>query len=290
MDYFKERRAFRKLLTEELDLSLGQVSLFRELLDYANDEGKMDDYFKLRNSVLASRTGLTEEGVKSARNRLVQENLIEYIPGRKNKSNPSYKLVQLYTEHPKQSTNSTPTRLEPVPQPAPQPTPQTAPHKNLLVPDYDKTKRDSPHSRKREYADDSPAMIEARYLWEKIKGNNPEHRKPNLQAWADEIRKMHEIDKRPFEKIHRMIDWCQLDTFWQTNILSAAKLRQKYDTMAAQANRKFSTGKPVRTEELPVWAQDGYKPKHKKVSEEDRAKLAEQMEQLKALGKKEDSK
>lgn len=55
-----------------------------------------------------------------------------------------------------------------------------------------------------------------------------------------------------------------------------------------QPQRRY--GNPVRNEKLPVWAQDGYKPKHKKVSEEDRAKLAEQMEQLKALGKKEDSK
>ncbi|RDG19890.1 replication protein [Lacticaseibacillus paracasei] len=115
-------------------------------------------------------------------------------------------------------------------------------------------KEDSQQSRKREYADDSPEMIEAIYLWEKIKGNNPEHRKPNLQAWADDIRKMNQLDHRPFEKIHKMIDWCQIDTFWQTNILSAAKLRSKYDTMAAQANRKFSSGRRVEhTETKENW-------------------------------------
>lgn len=115
-------------------------------------------------------------------------------------------------------------------------------------------KEDSQHSRKREYADDSPEMIEAVYLWEKIKGNNPEHRKPNLQSWADDIRKMNQLDHRPFEKIHKMIDWCQLDTFWQTNILSASKLRSKYDTMAAQANRKFSSGRRLEhTETKENW-------------------------------------
>ncbi|WCZ16026.1 replication protein [Lacticaseibacillus paracasei] len=115
-------------------------------------------------------------------------------------------------------------------------------------------KEDSQQSRKREYADGSPEMIEAVYLWEKIKGNNPEHRKPNLQAWADDIRKMNQLDHRPFEKIHKMIDWCQIDTFWQTNILSASKLRSKYDTMAAQANRKFSSGRRVEhTETKENW-------------------------------------
>ena len=104
-------------------------------------------------------------------------------------------------------------------------------------------KEDSQHSRKREYADGSPEMIEAVYLWEKIKGNNPEHRKPDLQSWADDIRKMHELDHRPFEKIHKMIDWCQFSPFWQANILSAAKLRSKFDMMAAQANRKYSANR-----------------------------------------------
>lgn len=104
-------------------------------------------------------------------------------------------------------------------------------------------KEDSQQSRKREYADDSPEMIEAVYLWEKIKANNPDHRKPNLQAWADDIRKMNKLDHRSFEKIHKMIDWCQFNSFWQTNILSAAKLRSKFDMMAAQANRNYSANR-----------------------------------------------
>lgn len=162
---------------------------------------------------------------------------------------------------------------------------QVATNKNVKN-DKNVKKEDSQQSRKREYADDSPEMIEAVYLWEKIKGNNPEHRKPSLQAWADDVRKMHELDHRPFEKIHKMIDWCQLDTFWQTNILSASKLRSKYDTMAAQANRKYASNRPTRTEKLPDWAQEGYKPEHKKASEEDRAKLAEQLKKLRSLGDK----
>lgn len=162
---------------------------------------------------------------------------------------------------------------------------QVATNKNVKN-DKNEKKEDSQHSRKREYADDSPEMIEAIYLWEKIKGNNPEHRKPSLQSWADDIRKMHELDHRPFEKIHKMIDWCQLDTFWQTNILSASKLRSKYDTMVAQANRKYASNRSTRTEKLPDWAQEGYKPEHKEASAEDRAKLAEQLKKLRSLGDK----
>jgi DNA replication protein DnaD len=77
---------------------------------------------------------------------------------------------------------------------------------------------------------------------------------------------------------------------WESKRLLTAAAVEANDSERKTNQPQRRYGKPVRNEELPVWAQDGYKPKHKKVSEEDRAKLAEQMEQLKALGKKEDSK
>lgn len=77
---------------------------------------------------------------------------------------------------------------------------QRTTHKQEPKNDKNEKKEDSQHSRKREYADDSPEIIEARHLWEWIKKNNPEaNKEPNLQSWADDIRKMHEIDGRPFE-------------------------------------------------------------------------------------------
>ncbi|MFD1429746.1 replication protein [Lacticaseibacillus mingshuiensis] len=147
-------------------------------------------------------------------------------------------------------------------------------------------KRDSQHPRKREYADDSPELIEATYLWKKIKSNNPEHRKPNLQPWANDIRKMHEIDKRPFDKIHRMIDWCQSDTFWQTNILSAAKLREKYDTMKAQANRPYASErsyKAVRREAHPEWLDQTMPMAGDELTEEEDKELADRLAKLKEV-------
>lgn len=156
-------------------------------------------------------------------------------------------------------------------------------HKQEPKNDKNEKKEDSQHPRKREYADDSPEMIEAVYLWEKIKGNNPEHRKPNLQSWADDVRKMNELDHRPFEKIHKMIDWCQRDGFWSTNILSAAKLRSKYDTMAAQANSKWqSRNRPINPKTAqPAWADPNYQsPDAKPTDLATKQRLAEQMAKL----------
>lgn len=96
MDYFKQRRAYRKLKRDQIDISTGQNNLYRELLDYANDEYQLDNQFTLKNSALLDLTGLSESGLKKVRNELVQLGLIEYVPGKKNKQKPKYQIKKLY--------------------------------------------------------------------------------------------------------------------------------------------------------------------------------------------------
>ncbi len=74
-------------------------------------------------------------------------------------------------------------------------------------------------------------------LYEKILQNIPTFKKPNIERWANEVRKMREIDKRTPEQIEYLIDWSQNNNFWQANILSTAKLRKQFDTLVAQIKR-----------------------------------------------------
>lgn len=53
----------------------------------------------------------------------------------------------------------------------------------------------------------------------------------------DAIRLMIDRDGRPVEDIAGAIRWAQADEFWRANILSPAKLREKYETLRAQASR-----------------------------------------------------
>ncbi|MGM0137631.1 hypothetical protein IGI65_000033 [Enterococcus sp. DIV0755b] len=92
--------------------------------------------------------------------------------------------------------------------------------------------------KKRIYDLDSNYYQLAERLFKQI-CQNQEIKQPNLNRWADDIRKMIEIDKRTEDQVSRMIDWSQANSFWAANILSAKKLREKYDTMAAQANRQY---------------------------------------------------
>lgn len=78
----------------------------------------------------------------------------------------------------------------------------------------------------------------AKYLFEKIKGNNPKQKEPNFDNWANEFRLMRERDNREPQEIKDVIDWCQADPFWQGNILSPKKLREKFDQLTIQMKSK----------------------------------------------------
>lgn len=100
-------------------------------------------------------------------------------------------------------------------------------------------KDNSPKSKKRIYDVDSIHYQLAEYLFEEMKKNNPEARKPDFHKWANDIRLMMEIDNRKEEQVRNMITWSQSNDFWKGNILSAKKLRDKYDQMKVQANQSY---------------------------------------------------
>jgi hypothetical protein len=66
---------------------------------------------------------------------------------------------------------------------------------------------------------------------------NPDLKQPNLEVWAKDARLMRERDSRSPEDMQRMWQWARSNTFWQANILSISKFREKFDQLVAQANR-----------------------------------------------------
>ncbi|KRM94839.1 hypothetical protein FC24_GL002156 [Loigolactobacillus rennini DSM 20253] len=57
-----------------------------------------------------------------------------------------------------------------------------------------------------------------------------------------------------------MIDWCQADPFWLTNILSPAKLRKQYDRLKIKMDQEtpYQSNLPPDTPEIPMynWAEE----------------------------------
>lgn len=93
-------------------------------------------------------------------------------------------------------------------------------------------------SRKRTvYEIDSIPYRSASYLLTKIREHTPSIKEPNLQQWANDMRLMLETDKREPNAVATVIDWATSNSFWQSNILSASKLREKFETLQSQMNR-----------------------------------------------------
>ena len=98
----------------------------------------------------------------------------------------------------------------------------------------DNSRKESPDSAKAKYDDDSPYLKLAKYLYMKIKENNSKAKEPNFQSWADDIRKLVELDKNTVEEVKKVIDWCQSDSFWKNNVMSANKLRNQFPKLWGQ--------------------------------------------------------
>lgn len=108
-------------------------------------------------------------------------------------------------------------------------------------------KKDKRYSHKSKiYDEDSVHYQLANLLYQKILENNPNHRKPNLQKWADDVRLMMERDNRTEEQIEYLINWCQQDRFWKSNILSTSKLREKFDQLVMNIKSQREKIVPLR--------------------------------------------
>ena len=81
------------------------------------------------------------------------------------------------------------------------------------------------------FLEDSKEMILSKLLFSLIKRNNDKAKQTNLQTWCKYIDYILRIDNREYDDVKAVIEWCQDDDFWQTNILSTQKLRKQYEQL-----------------------------------------------------------
>ena len=68
---------------------------------------------------------------------------------------------------------------------------------------------------------------------ERNDAKKPSRTKKNLDA----ARRLLDNDGRTVDQVKKAIDWATTDSFWRSNILSMAKLREKYDQLRLSAQR-----------------------------------------------------
>ncbi|KAA0916442.1 hypothetical protein [Dietzia sp. ANT_WB102] len=70
-----------------------------------------------------------------------------------------------------------------------------------------------------------------------IAGNTT--RTPNITAkWRTEARLLLDRDGVPFDEAVRVLDWCQQDSFWKSNILSMPKFREKFPALQIKSHQQ----------------------------------------------------
>ncbi|MBD2816516.1 replication protein [Xenorhabdus sp. Flor] len=97
-------------------------------------------------------------------------------------------------------------------------------------------------------ADDLKA---ADWIYQKVLVVRPNTKTPNWAAWANDIRLMRQSDNRTHAEICRLFKWANQDSFWYCNILSPAKLREKWDTLEEQSTQ--SSRKKITSESTGNW-------------------------------------
>lgn len=76
---------------------------------------------------------------------------------------------------------------------------------------------------------------------------------PNITAkWRTEARLLLDRDGIPFEEAVRVLDWCQQDQFWKSNILSMPKFREKFSALQIKAHQQSNVaqfpGRPTASQ------------------------------------------
>jgi hypothetical protein len=89
---------------------------------------------------------------------------------------------------------------------------------------------------------DPEDMRLAQWMFALVLGLHPKHKPPNWAKWANEVRLMRERDKRDRRAIAALFKWANAHPFWCSNILSPAKLREKWDQL--EIRRKEDVGRP----------------------------------------------
>jgi hypothetical protein len=111
-----------------------------------------------------------------------------------------------------------------------------------------KNDKNDKNDKKDSFVETSEEVRLANFLFEKIKESNPYVKPPNIQKWAKHIDLMYRMDKIPYERIEKMIEWCKQDSFWNKNILSTDNLRKHFPKMYESAKSDYLKQKQEQEE------------------------------------------
>jgi len=281
MDYIKQLNAF-ELWLETNHLPGTAQMIWYKLFMLFNRCGWSEWVIVDNRRLMVLADIKSETTFINARNKLVENGLIESQKGRKGSPN-RYKLKRLYAiENVKSPNNGTHSVCTPINGAQTELKRSTndsqngaktvninklnktkEKEKDLLCPKSDKPTsgraNEKPRGDKKQYSHDHQYYKAANWLKERVYENSPrkmqEITERQLQQWADVLRLMEERDRIPFGDIRATLMWCVTDNFWRTNILSMNTFREKYNQLVAKMDRPL---KPSGRQNLEIGNYNNY--------------------------------
>ena len=197
------------------------VHLFVHLVLSANHkDGKWQGVDIKRGQLVTGRkrlkqeTGLSEQTIRTGLTRLKSTNEITIKPT----SRFSLITVCNYDSYNSDDFSNN--------QPTPQELTNNQPASNQQVTTNKNVKKEK-NDKKYKQSDFSLAQK----YWQSVKNNprTPKQDEPNFNVWADDIRKLREIDNHTEQQILAVMNWSQSDDFWCRQCLAPSSFRKKKD-------------------------------------------------------------
>lgn len=108
----------------------------------------------------------------------------------------------------------------------------------------------SPKGNKWGNADDLKA---AQWIYSQVVIVSPTTKAPNWSTWANDVRLMRQLDGHTHQDICKMFKWANKDSFWCSNVLSPAKLREKWATLVIQSQQTNRTQRVSESQPAQSW-------------------------------------
>nr|DAQ59260.1 MAG TPA: replication protein O [Caudoviricetes sp.] len=231
------------LTAQAMKLKVGNPTrklVLLKLADNANDKGECFPSYQH----IADHCEVSRRSVISHIDALIKMGLVEK-KSRKNQDGSSSNLYILHLEKGSENISPPSERISPPSEnsslpPSENISPITNHSINQSINHIDlslqtKTSATSP-TKKFSFTEMDLAM--AKDMFARIQKLNPNHKQPNFEAWANDIRLLGERDGKSHSEIIELFEWANQDRFWQANILSPRKLREKWDVLVLQRNRQ----------------------------------------------------
>ena len=231
------------LTAQAIKLKVGNPTrklVLLKLADNANDKGECFPSYQH----IADHCEVSRRSVISHIDALIKMGLVEK-KSRKNQDGSSSNLYILHLEKGSENISPPSERISPPSEngslpPSENISPITNHSINQSINHIDlslqtKTPATSP-AKKFSFTEMDLAM--AKEMFAHIQKLNPNHKQPNFEAWANDIRLLGERDGKSYPEIIELFEWANQDRFWQANILSPRKLREKWDVLVLQRNRQ----------------------------------------------------